>query len=73
MHPVPVGLLPLGWCLTGDGRVSSWCWGVELLCFPLLGGYWAKRVMEHFMSLEILALWRGWSSREWSSMAGKLS
>lgn len=73
MHPIPVGLLQLGWCLTGDGQVSSWCWGEELVCLPLLGGYLAKRLMEHLMSLEILTLWRGWSSQEWSLMAGKLS
>lgn len=27
MRPIPVALLQLGWCLTGDGRVSFWCWG----------------------------------------------
>lgn len=33
MHPIPVALFQLGWCLTGGGRVSSWCWGRASL-FP---------------------------------------
>lgn len=33
VHPIPVALFQLGWCLTGGGRVSSWCWGRASL-FP---------------------------------------
>ena len=38
---IPVVLLWLAWCLTGGGRVSSWCWGRAGM-FPAAGWWFGK-------------------------------
>lgn len=53
---IPAALLRLGWCLVGDGQVSSWCWGRAGL-FPAAGWCFGKVGAGSYC---ILGIWKSY-------------